>query len=163
MTSPQGRPWAVSDDFWACIEPLIPARPTEIAKERKRRPGAGRPAKPARDVFEAAMYVLRTGCPWKALPKERFGSASAVHKRFLEWEKAGLFEELWKAGLAEHDQMEGIAWQWQRADSAILKASLAKDTAEHSPTDRQKKGEQVLSGGSRAWRPVLARRDRGPT
>lgn len=57
------------------------------------------------------MYVLRTGCQWKALPKERFGSASAIHKRFLEWEKAGVFEALWKAGLAEYDQMEGHAFQ----------------------------------------------------
>ena len=45
------------------------------------------------------MYVLRTGCQWKALPKERFGSASAVHKRFLEWEAAGVFEDIWRAGL----------------------------------------------------------------
>jgi hypothetical protein len=29
-----------------------------------------------------------------------------VHKRFLEWEKAGFFEALWKAGLAEYEQME---------------------------------------------------------
>jgi len=33
------------------------------------------------------------------LPKERFGSASAIHKRFLQWEAAGLFQSLWKAGL----------------------------------------------------------------
>ena len=58
-------------------------------------------------MFEAIVYVLRTGCQWKALPKERFGSASAVHKRFLEWEAAGFFEDLWKAGLAEYDQMGG--------------------------------------------------------
>ena len=45
------------------------------------------------------MYVLRTGCQWKALPKERFGSVSAVHKRFLEWEEAGVFEALWRAGV----------------------------------------------------------------
>lgn len=56
------------------------------------------------------MYVLRTGRKWKALPKERFGNASAVHKRFLEWEAAGVFETIWKAGLAECDQMEGVAW-----------------------------------------------------
>jgi len=29
-------------------------------------------------VFCAIVYVLRTGCQWKALPRE-FGSASAVH------------------------------------------------------------------------------------
>jgi transposase len=73
-------------------------------------------------VFEAVMYVLRTGCQWKALPKERFGSASAVHKRFLEWAAAGVFEALWKTGLAEYEQMEGIAWRWQSIDGAMLKA-----------------------------------------
>jgi transposase len=71
------------------------------AKDCKRRPGAGRPAKPARQVFVAVMYVLRTGYQWKAFPR----SASAVHKLFLEWDKAYLFESLWKAGLAEYDEI----------------------------------------------------------
>jgi transposase len=66
-----------------------------------RKPGAGRKPKDARLVFEGIVYVLRTGCQWKALPKERFGSASAIHARFLEWERAGFFEALWQAGLAE--------------------------------------------------------------
>ena len=46
---------------------------------------------------------------------------SAVHKRFLEWEKAGFFEALWQAGLAEYDQMERVAWRWQseRADRKL--------------------------------------------
>lgn len=30
------------------------------------------------------MYVLRTGRKWKALPRERLGSASAIRKRLLE-------------------------------------------------------------------------------
>jgi len=81
--------WVVTDDFWARVEPLIPVRQRLDSKEYLRKPGAGRPPKPARQVFEAVMYVLRTGCQWKAFPKERFGSASAVHKRFLEWEAAG--------------------------------------------------------------------------
>ena len=95
--------WVVTDDFWQRVEPLIPVRERSADKEYARKPGAGRPPKPARQVFEAVVYVLRTGCQWKALPKERFGSASAVHKRFLEWEKAGVFEAIWKAGLAEYD------------------------------------------------------------
>ncbi|MEW6466222.1 MAG: transposase, partial [Pseudomonadota bacterium] len=77
--------WVVSDVFWARVEPLVPARVPTARKQYLRKPGAGRPPKPARQVFEAIVYVLRTGCQWKALPKERFGSASAVHKRFLEW------------------------------------------------------------------------------
>ena len=64
---------------------------------------------PPRQVFSAIVYVLRTGCQWKALPKE-FGSASAVHLHFQQWHQAGFFVALWRAGLAEYDEMEGIAW-----------------------------------------------------
>lgn len=87
--------WVVTDEFWRRVEPLIPARRTPSAdKQYVRKPGAGRPPKSARQVFEGIVYVLRTGCQWKALRGERFGSASAVHKRFLEWEQAGFLEAL---------------------------------------------------------------------
>ena len=152
--------WVVTDDFWERVEPLIPVGERLASKEYLRKPGAGRPPKPARQVFEAVVYVLRTGCQWKALPKERFGSASAVHKRFLEWEAAGVFEALWQAGLAEYDQMEGIAWRWQSIDGAMFKAPLAQEAVGRNPTDRGKKGEQAPPAGGRPWRPVVARRDR---
>jgi transposase len=122
--------------------------------------GGGRKPKDVRVVFEAIFYVLRTGCQWKALPAERFGSASAIHARFLQWEKAGLFENLWKAGLAEYDAFEGIAWRWQSIDGAMMKAPLAQETVGPNPTDRGKKWKQAPSAGGRAWRPVIARRDR---
>jgi transposase len=104
--------WEVSDAFWQRVEPLVPERPGRLSKKKfRRKPGGGLKPKEARTVFEAIVYVLRTSCHWKALPKERFGSASAVHKRFLEWESAGFFRALWRAGLAEYDDMEGIAWR----------------------------------------------------
>jgi transposase len=112
-------------------------------------------------VFEAIFYVLRTGCQWKALPYERYGSASAIHARFLQWEEAGFFENLWKAGLAEYDALEGIAWRWQSIDGAMMKAPLAQDSVGANPTDRGKKWKQASPAGGRAWRPVIARRDRG--
>jgi transposase len=152
--------WVVTDAFWQRVEPLVPQRVLAPGKTYRRRPGAGRPPKPARQVFEAIVYVLRTGCQWKALPKERFGSASAVHKRFLEWEEAGFFAALWKAGLAEYDEMEGIAWRWQSVDGAMMKAPLAQEAVGPNPTDRGKKRQQAPSAGGRAWRPLVARRDR---
>src|SRR6187431_900834 len=117
--------WVVSDDFWARVEPLVPTRVSVTRKTYVRQPGAGRPPKPARQVFEAVVYVLRTGCQWKALPKERFGSASAVHKRFLEW------------------------------DGALLMAPMAQQTVGPNPTDRGKKWKQATPAGGRAWRPVV--------
>ncbi len=115
-----------------------------------RKPGADASRRIRASVFEAIVYVLRTGCQWKALPAERFGSASAIHKRFLEWEKAGLFEALWKAGLAEYDDMEGIAWRWQSIDGAMMKAPLAQESVGPNPTDRGKKWKQANPAGGRA-------------
>lgn len=154
--------WEVSDAFWQRVEPLLPpptARPTN--RKYRRKPGGGRKPIEPRTVFEAIVYVLRTGCQWKALPKERFGSASAIHKRFLEWEKAGVFLGLWQAGLAEYDEMEGIAWRWQSADGALMKAPLAQESVGPNPTDRGKKGEQANAAGGRPWHPTVDHRHRG--
>ena len=98
-----------------------------------RKEGGGRKPKSARLVFEAVVYVLRTGCQWKALPKECFGSASAIHKRFLEWERAGLFEAIWATGLAEYDQMEGIAWRWQSIEGGHVQGSTGTRAGRAQP------------------------------
>lgn len=154
--------WEVSDAFWQRVEPLVPARPRRPSKRKyRRKPGGGRKPIEARTVFEAIVYVLRTGCQWKALPEERFGSASAIHKRFLEWEGAGFFLALWQAGLAEYDEMEGIAWRWQSVDGALMKAPLAQESVGPNPTDRGKKGEQAHAVGRRPWHPAVDHRHRG--
>lgn len=93
-----------------------------------------------RKVLEAIVYVLRTGCQWKALPRSEFGSASSVHKYFLEWKKKGVFGKLWREGLAEYDEMEGIAWSWQSIDGAMMKAPMALEAVGPNPTDRGKNG-----------------------
>lgn len=153
--------WEVTDEFWSRVQPLVPQPARDPDKQYKRAAGAGRPSKPPRLVFEAIMYVLRTGCQWKALPAERFGSASAIHQKFMLWSKAGFFENLWRAGLAEYDDFEGVAWRWQSIDGAMFKAPLAQEAVGRNPTDRGKKGQQASPAGGRAWRPVVTRRDRG--
>ena len=85
----KARSWEVTDEFWKRVEPLIPVRQRLADQTYTRKAGGGRKPKEARLVFEAIVYVLRTGCQWKALPAERFGSASAIHARFLQWEKEG--------------------------------------------------------------------------
>ena len=137
--------WVVSDTFCGHVEPLVPRRTPRAARRKfVRKPGGGCKPKDARLVFEAIVYVLRTGCQWKALPRERFGSAGAIHKRFLEWEKAGFFITLWQVGLAEYGEMEGIAWRWQSIDGTMVKAPLAQESVEPNPTDRGKNGSKRM-------------------
>src|SRR5258708_7449854 len=126
--------WEVSDAFWSRVEPLLPPTPgRDKTQPYARAAGAGRKRKDARLVFEAIVYVLRTGCQWKALPAERFGSASAIHKRFLEWAKAGVFVRLWQAGLAEYDGVEGTAWRGRSIGGAPGKAPLAPEIVRPNP------------------------------
>jgi len=54
----------------------------------------GRPVVSFRKVMESILYVLRTGCQWKMLPKE-YGSGSTCHRRFQQWSLSEVFERLW--------------------------------------------------------------------
>ena len=152
---------AVSDAFWARVEPLLPQPARDPNKPYIRKQGGGRKPLDYRKVFEGIVYVLRTGCQWKAVPKERYGSPSSIHAYFRLWEKAGVFLAIWRAGLAEYDEMEGISWSWQSIDSALTKAPLALEAVGPSPVDRGKKRKQTPSVGGRPWRPSGHRRYRG--
>jgi transposase len=114
---------------------------------------------PPRQVFSAIAYVLRTGCQWKALPKE-LGSARAIHLHFQQWHQAGFLVALWRAGLAEYDEMEGIAWDWQSVDGALAKAPRALKCVGANPTDRGKKWAQAKLVSRRAWHPADDHRER---
>ena len=54
----------------------------------------GRPVVPFRKVLDGIVYILRTGCQWKMLPKE-YDSGSTCHRRFQEWVISKVFQKLW--------------------------------------------------------------------
>jgi putative transposase len=75
-------PSDVTDEQWALVEPLIPVYP------------GGRPRKTAvRDVLDAILYLLRTGCQWRYLPKD-FPPRSTVWRYFDEWRHNGTLERI---------------------------------------------------------------------
>ncbi len=107
--------WRIPDDLWAELQRLLP--PEKL-------PGTpGRPIVPFRQVMDGILYVLRTGCQWKALPRE-YGSGSTCHRRFQAWVAAGVFERLWAKLLTRYDELRTIQWRWQSLDSAMVKAPL---------------------------------------
>ena len=155
--------WEISDGFWALVEPLIPTSPRIDEQEYRRKPGGGRKRKYSdRLYFAAIVYVLRTGIIWNALPREKFeglGSA-AVHRKFQQWASARVFENIWRRGLVEYDELEGIAWLWQAADGSNIEAPLAQESIGPNPTDRGKKWNKAQPSCRRTWRPLIIRRNR---
>lgn len=132
--------WELSDSLWARIEPLLPKPKSRYrGRGRQRRHIGGRPAADRRKVMTGILYALRTGCQWNALPKA-YGSGKTVHRYFQRWVRAGVFKRMWEAGLAEYDEVQGIAWKWQAADGAMTKAPLGGEKTGKNPTDRAKIG-----------------------
>ena len=75
-------PSDVTDEQWALIGPLIPVYP------------GGRPRKTdVRDVLDAILYLLRTGCQWRYLPKD-FPPKSTVWRYFDEWRHNGTLDTM---------------------------------------------------------------------
>ncbi len=71
----------MSDAEWQVIEPFMP--------KRKRR---GRPRETdLRAVVDAILYVLWTGCQWRALP-ERYPPMSTVLRYFYRWQDDGTWK-----------------------------------------------------------------------
>jgi putative transposase len=64
----------VTDGEWSVLEPLMP--------KRKR---IGRPRKvDLRAIVNAILYILATGCQWRAVPKE-FPPPSTIQYYFYDW------------------------------------------------------------------------------
>jgi len=132
--------WELSDSMWERIAPLLPPRqPHYRGRGKHKRNVGGRPWVDARQAMSGILYVLRTGCPWKAVPRH-FGTGSTIHRYFQNWTEAGVFEQMWQAGLSEYDDVIGIGWKWQAADGAMTKAPLGGEDTGPNPTDRAKSG-----------------------
>lgn len=80
-------PSDLTDEEWRIVEPLIPV---------KTGTGAG-PGKPRtlsmRQVINALLYLDRTGCQWRYLPKD-FPNYNSVRYYFDTWRKDGTWQRI---------------------------------------------------------------------
>lgn len=110
-----GPEYQIPDALWAEIAKLIPP-----PKPKKK---DGRPRMPDRQAMTAILYLARTGCQWKALPRS-LGAPSTVHDRLKEWCHSGVFAAMWRAAVLYYDDLKGLNWEWQAMDGAMTKAPL---------------------------------------
>jgi transposase len=150
MTKQLGTIRRIPDDMWLEMAPIL--------GEEKRQGTRGRPPVPFRKVMDGVLYVLRTGCQWKALPKE-YGSGSTAHRRFQQWVSEGVFQKAWGRLLGKYEERRRIKWKWQSLDSSTVKAPLGgKDRPK---SDRQGEArEQEAHPYGPEGNPALCRCDR---
>ncbi len=80
-----GFPSDLTDAEWAVPGPLMPA-----AK------AGGRPRKTdMRSAMNAILYLLRTGCPWRYLPRDGFPPRSTVYNIFRQFQAEGTWSAIW--------------------------------------------------------------------
>ncbi len=82
---------------------------------------------------------------WNALDVTGICSSSSAHRRFTEWTKTGVFEQLWREELAAYDVAHGIDWDFLALGGAMTKAPLGGQHTGSNPTDRAKKGRSAHS------------------
>jgi transposase len=105
-------PWRVWDELWARIAPLLP-------------PAArmGRPRLSDRKALEGILFVLITGIPWRALPRELgFGSGVTCWRRLEAWTQAGVWEQLHALLLSQLRAQDRIDWSRACVDGSHVQA-----------------------------------------
>jgi putative transposase len=92
-----GLPSDLTDAQWERLQPLIPAA----------KPG-GRPRKTdMRAAMNAIFYLLRTGCPWRYLPRGPFPPRSTAYNIFVNFQREGVWNSIWDALLTVLREFHG--------------------------------------------------------
>ena len=136
-------PSDLTDDEWKLIEPLIPPG----------KPGGGKRTVIMREVVNGLMYVLSTGCQWRAVPKD-LPPKSTVYDYFDLWTYDGTLERI------HHALYEQCREQAQREASptaAIIDSQSVKSAEKGGPAlirAATMPGKVRLEGACHLWRKI---------
>src|SRR4051794_41530159 len=109
----QSYPSDLTDAQWRLIEPHLPVYP------------GGRPrTTDLRTVVGAVLYLLRTGCQWRYLPKD-FPPKSTVWRDYDEWRHNGTPDLI-------HDPLRAPGPTPERADAPPAPASVDSPSGDNT-------------------------------
>ena len=132
--------WEVPDDLWDEIQSIV----LEIDPPKH----TGRKRADQRQMLNGIIYRMRSGCQWNQLPKE-LGDDSTIHRTFQRWEECELFPRIWALIQSRCEELGGVDWEWQSADTSQGKARFGGTRLVATPQIgvREEANEASLSRG----------------
>src|SRR5262245_604679 len=82
--------YELTDHEWAGIKPMLPNKPRGVPRVDDRR------------VLNGIFWVLRSGAPWRDLPRS-FGPYTTSYNRFTRWRRAGVWSRIMNPWGTTHD------------------------------------------------------------
>jgi putative transposase len=79
-------PQELSNQQWKHLKPLLPA-------PKKQVDGPGRSPLDLREVINAILYVMRSGCSWSLLPND-YPNHKSVYHYYNTWSKEGIWQHI---------------------------------------------------------------------
>jgi transposase len=140
----------VSDELWEAIAPLLPKEPPK--------PKGGRPRIPDRAALGGIIFILRTGAPWRLLPRELgCGSGWTCWRRLRDWQATGVWERLHATVLNWLGDEGAIDWSRASVDSVSVRAERGGAETGPNPVDRGKRGSKYHLVADRNGIPLAVR------
>ena len=125
----------VVDALWAAFEPQLPEREEPVHPL-----GCHRPRIADRDVFEAIVLRLVTGCSWDVAGRLGKGGETTLRTRYNEWNAHGAFDALVAEAIEGYDRIVGVDLSDASVDASLHKAPCGGGGTGKSPVDRGKLG-----------------------
>lgn len=134
----QAYPSDVTDEQWEKLEPLVPAIAPDAASWVHTR----------REMVNAILYVLRSGCPWRLLPHD-FPAWQTVYYYFRRWEREGVWEQILRALRMQMRQRQGREEEPSAAiiDSQSVKTSAVRGPEKGYDAGKKNSGAQAARAG----------------
>jgi len=125
----QAYPSDLTDEQWELLEPLVPPLSAEAAYHVHAR----------RELVNAILYVLRSGCPWRLLPHE-FPAWGTVYYYFRRWQREGIWDQVLRALRMQVRRKQD---RDQEPSAAIIDSQSIKTSAVRGPEKGYDMGKKI--------------------